>query len=204
MEIFATLISRIRYAWTALLFCLFIPAASRSTTVAIIITPEGIVVGADGRPIVTSGTQRTPGTDSARKLAVVQKRLVIASVGLERAGDGTLYDFASWLSRIEQALPVNVAVDEFASAIERESARTLAGSDAILKNGILTKTHSLADSTPLVDYVIAGYKNNTPMVFVIHFYVDWERQTLIGPKTIWLHPSPTARENFAIYSLGFN
>ena len=41
------------------------------------------------------------------------------------------------------------------------------------------------------------------MVFVIHFYVDWERQTLIGQK-IWVHPSPTARENFAIYSFGFN
>jgi hypothetical protein len=73
-----------------------------------------------------------------------------------------------------------------------------------LKNGITTKTHPLEDSTALVDYVIAGYRNNTPMVFVIHFYVDWERQTLIGPKKIWLHPSLTARENFAIYSFGFN
>jgi hypothetical protein len=95
--------------------------------VAIIITPEGIVVGADGRTTITTGTQRTPGTDRAGKLAVIQKRLVIASVGLERAGDGTVYDFSSWLSRIEQALPVNVAVDEFASVIERESAHTLLG-----------------------------------------------------------------------------
>jgi hypothetical protein len=77
-------------------------------------------------------------------------------VGLERSGDGTVYDFSSWLSRIEQALPVNVAVDEFASVIERESAHTFAGFDAILKNGIMTKTHPLEDSTALVDYVIAG------------------------------------------------
>jgi len=63
----------------------------------------------------------------------------------------------------------------------REKVLTLLlGFDAILKNGIMTKTHPLEDSTALVDYVIAGYK--TPMVFVIHFYVDWERQTLIGPK----------------------
>ena len=119
--------NRILCPWSALLVCLFLPAPSRSTTVAIIITPEGIVVGADGRTTITTGTQRTPGTDRARQLAVIQKRLVIASVGLERAGDGTVYDFSSRLSRIEQALPVNVAVDEFASVIERESAHTLLG-----------------------------------------------------------------------------
>ena len=74
-----------------------------------------------------------------------------------------------------------MAVDEFASTVERESARTFAGFDAVLKNGIMIRTHPLEDSTLLVDYVIAGYKDKTPMIFLVHFYVDWERQTLIGP-----------------------
>jgi hypothetical protein len=60
------------------------------------------------------------------------------------------YDFASWLSMIEQALPVDVAVDEFASIVERESTRAFAGFDVILKSGTLTRTDPLEDSYPLV------------------------------------------------------
>src|SRR6202171_1384310 len=204
MKILATCLILVSYKgsyWTALFVSLLACVPLKSTTVAMVITPNGIVIGADGRTIKLGGNQRKPGTDSAKKLAVIQNRLVIASLGLQRPGNGAVmpYDFTSWLSRIEQRL-----MNSHPSSKERVHVHLL-GFDVILKGGTMTRTDPLEDSYPLVDYVIAGYKDKRPMVLVIHFYVDWERQTLIGPKRISMHPAQGAsRDSFGMYSFGFN
>jgi hypothetical protein len=139
-------------------------------------------------------------------LALLKGRFVVASVGLEDASAGAVnaYNFSRWIATIEQSLPSDPSADGLESIIEKESASTFKGFDIVLQNGTLPRTNPLEDSKPLIDYVIAGYNNHAPAVYVVHFFIDWERQILIGPKRVVLHPSWRARPDFGLFSLGFN
>jgi hypothetical protein len=179
----------------------------RPTTLIVVIVPQGMVVGADGKTVAVYPSKKSPSeTGSARKLFLIQNRLAIATVGLTKAFNGptTAYDSNVWIPNVEKELPDNIAVDAFASVIYNESAKAFSGFDVILTSGTMKQQSPLEQCSSLVQFLVAGYKAERPMVFVVDFNIDWQRKTLVGPQKTQMHPVQGAGINFGLYSIGVN
>lgn len=100
-----------------LLVCLSLQVCS-ATSIMYVVTPAGIVIGADGRTLF----QSTPGT--ALKIFLLKHRLVLASRNAESAktkdGRATLYDFPTWTKVIDHRASANTTVEELSRIVEDE------------------------------------------------------------------------------------
>jgi hypothetical protein len=194
---------KFRYCVAFLTLFLFAYSSALATTVIVIITPSGIVTGSDGKNVASdSGRRKSIGNRSARKVFLVQDRLVLASIGIASASLGAeaLYSFPSWAAEVEGKLPENASVKQLAEIVSDESARTFAGFDALIKNGTLKRRHSLEEH--FVQYLMVGYDGGVPTVYTVDFQVDWQKKQLIGPTLRRLHPEADDREDFGFYALG--
>jgi hypothetical protein len=181
-------------------FLLFLPIC-QATTVVVFVTRQGIVVGADQKIIVPGNAEKH--LPDITKLFLIQDRFVVSSAGLNHFGVGTFmaYDFPTWIGKIEETLPPDLAVDDFASVIEKESAITFTGFDIIIGK-LIKQENPFQDCQALMTYIAVGYKNSVPMVFTVDFYIDWKSNHLVGPRKILLHPAEGFKIDFGLYVFG--
>jgi hypothetical protein len=179
----------------------------RATTVTVIATPSGIVMASDSGKSTRTGN--LPSVKSTtNKFYVVQNHIVVSSVGFSDLGavpgkgTGPHYNFLEWMGNIDGKLDPNISVDDLADIVERESAGTFSKIDDVLSAGLIKPRKELEDCRTFIQYIIAGYSHNSAKIYVINFYIDWDRKKLVGPKRILLFPSPEATGNYVFYSFG--
>jgi hypothetical protein len=159
------------------------PIPSSGTTVVTIITPVGIVIASDSGSDTHTGDHSTNRKGTTTKLAVVQGHIVVASIGTSSidVGKTSFYDFHDWIKMIAGGLPGRVSVADLATIIQKQSAATFANNDEFLDRGILKQEKPLEKYEKFVEYVIAGYSDGRPEMYVVQFYIDWNSKKFVGP-----------------------
>jgi hypothetical protein len=183
------------------LFFFFFNVFGYATTVIVVITSKEIVVGSDGKQTATVGDGTPRGTSMVVKKAelVANNRIVVATAGVAQIGG---YEFSPWIKGIGHGLRENISVKDFVLLLEKESAAKFALFDrGVLAQGLLT--HPPGEyCRSFVQYLVVGYENSKPWVYLVKFYIDWDRKHLVGPKTIILHPSEINSTDADLISIG--
>ena len=178
-----------------LLGCCFADHA-RATTVVYIVTPTGIVIGADGKTI-PSGT--------AMKIFLLKRRLVVADSYTESAkvsgGTTTLYDFPTWIEVIDSKIRSNTTVEALSLIIKDEMPRSFSFAIEGIKSGAIKKSDPGVEDI-LIRYIVAGYESGIPTIYSIWFGIDWDQKTVIGPQRVLVQPEQRQRADSRFGAFG--
>jgi hypothetical protein len=189
----------INYLAVAILICACFSSRAIATTVVFVVTPAGMVVGADGKA-VPDGT--------AVKIFLLKKRLIVADIYAEAAktGDGatTLYDFPVWIKQVDHSTSSKLSVNEMTEIIKDQMASTFAFAIDAIKRGEMTKEKAITSGvdTYLVQYVVAGYENGIPTVYSLTLMPDWNTKSVNGPFKVLLNPEEGQNTNSRMFWRG--
>lgn len=178
-----------------------------ATTAVFILSPKQIVAGTDRLTTVPGPAGEVVEDVPARKLALIDGRFMVASVGVERLRSGArqgelLYDFTKWISRVESEIGPNDSIRQLANVIEEESSRTFTAAvpiEKLMKTGALPHTEGL--DKLLVQYLIAGYEQGVPTIIQVYYELEWDGRRLVGPTRKDEFPRPPAAES-GVYFAG--
>ena len=126
-----------------------------ATTVVLVVTPSGMVVGADGK---------TNPTGTATKIFLLKNRLAVADLYAETAktpdGTATLYDFPFWIKQIDSCTSPEVSVSEVTKIIRDKIRSAFAFAIDAIRRGEMTKEQALTQGIDayLDQFIIAGYE----------------------------------------------
>jgi len=159
------------------------------------VTPKGIVVGADGLTVtgVGCGLQGQPRTSTARKIFLLKHRLVLASRNAEgvKAKDGRtkLYDFPTWTKVINQKLDSGATVEVLARLVEDESPKAFSFLFSDLMAPMCwNNDNAFCHDEPFVQYVIAGYELGVPVVYSVNLTVNCEKLSIKATPRVLIEP----------------
>jgi hypothetical protein len=170
---------------------------AHATTVIAIVGDQGISIAADSKMVIL-GAYRD-GERETVKSFIIQDRLVIASLGYsankwtDPAGGVVIdYEFEAWLRGIQAGLPANVSFDDFVGIVKEGVRKMIPKWQAMVTAGKMPHKHYGDIFESLTQYVIAGYKDGVPTLSSIEFYVDWDKNEVLGPYQVALAPSRAA------------
>ncbi len=176
-------------------FCLlFIGPNASGTTFAVAVTPSGIVVGADGK--ITTSDAGTASTATTIKVFLLKRRFVIGSLNAERArarDTGViLYDFPTWVAKIDKQTNPKMSIEDFAAVVENQIPSAFAFIIGQIKGGQFTKDKYIRsgfrpETDDLVEIVVAGYVAGSPRVYLISLTAIWDAKDVKVSKNI-LYP----------------
>jgi hypothetical protein len=177
-----------------------------ATTVIVIVTPQRIFVGTDGK--VTSPANPKVSSRGVNKATIFQNRLIVAVLSataievankLDKGRVVFRYDFAQWIAEIEKKAPSNVSVADLTKIIENESRVAFQDLDRYIAGGALgyNKTHKT-----LIEYVIAGFDAGIPTVNKVYYKINWETYQLEGPILVSIFPDANGGVNFNFHIFG--
>ncbi len=186
-----------------ILAILFHPILMSGTTVVLWFTPAGIVIATDSKATNQDTTFSVFSESTVNKFVIVQGRIVVTTTGVTALGGRFQYNFSRWMDALQRKLPADASVEDVARAIEKESSIQFAGMRDAIPEGLLTK--GMPDDTckNFVEYLVAGYQNSIPMLYEVQYYIDWNTQTLIGPRRIIIEPQEHPR-NISYHTYGVN
>jgi hypothetical protein len=191
---------RIHTGW-ALLLVLGISIPATATTVVVTVTPLGIVMGTDSKYVRTARNISPVGEGVTDKAVIIQNHIAVASLGQADILVGSVhYNFLDWIADIQSRLSKEVSVDEFASVIETESTAAFGTFHVVLEHGSMVQKDELQSCEPFIQYVVAGFQDNKPKIYVISWEIDWIAKNLVGPKKILL--SDRSVGNVQFYAFG--
>lgn len=181
------------------------------TTAVFVITPQGIVAGADQLSTIISpgGAIDFTATDIP-KIELINQRFIVASVGMERLevqGGVVAYSFGDWIRAIGNKLPENTSLWELVAVIKDEAARTFKSRldiEGQMRAGRFKKSPMF--QVNLVEYIVGGYDEaGVPTIVSVEMQLDWYDRRLIGPiEETHLPPRPGANVKSALYVGGEN
>jgi hypothetical protein len=180
------------YFAVPLLVALCFGGLAAATTVVYVVTPTGIVVGADGKAIPTG---------TVLKIVLLRAKYALADIYLEHAesnGSGTVrYDFPSWVKEIDKQTDAKVSVSGLTRIIENQMTATFAFAIDAIKSGQLTSEQAVAVGVDvyLAQYVIAGYEEGIPFVHSLTLMPDWNTKTVNGPFDVSLEEKKGERRD---------
>jgi hypothetical protein len=188
------------------LIVLLCPIPLSATTVLVFVTSHGIVMSTDSKMstlYTLSDYSARIGEGTTKKFVLVQDRILVGSIGHADIRRGPVhYNFLTWMEELETGLPKDISVDDLTSTIQRESAKVFVGFDAVLKADVLKRKDATDTCTSFIEYIIAGYQNGTPRVYVVQFYIDWNEKRLSGPWRILRDSGQRMNGNFRAYAFG--
>jgi hypothetical protein len=155
---------------------------ARATTVVVLVSKQGISLAADSKEVFPHRGYR-----DVIKSVVIQDRIAIASLGCAEfemftsQGIISKYDFGAWMREIESKLPLNVPVDDFSAIVKDEVGKMIPQWQLAVSSGKMQHNSSDQIFEPLVEYVIAGYRDGVPVLSVIQLDVDWDGKKVLGP-----------------------
>lgn len=189
----------------AMFLCL---RACSATTVILVVTRSGMLIGVDGRINTVCTDASAPCVDNSepiRKAFLVQKRFAIAAVGLQRADilapDGKplfVYDFQTWLEQIEDRLPLDVSVSELSWIVKDEYKKPLVGLERAIRDRIVTDE----DPNLIPRYIVVGYEAGVANAYSIKADLDWEHHAVRTPVVAHLFPARGERVDHGVRILG--
>lgn len=194
-------------AFYALAVILCAPACF-ATTVILVVTPSGILIGVDGRIKTVCTDTSAPCIDDGAptsKVSLIQKRFAVAVVGLLRAdimaADGKplfVYDFQTWLEQIEDRLLLDVTVSEFSRIVQSEYKKPLVGLERAMQDRIITQD----DPNLTPRYVVVGYESGIPNAYSIKADIDWKYHLIRYPVVTHLFPVQGERLDHGLSIMG--
>ena len=170
-------------------------SACSATTVILIVTRSGVLMGVDGKINTVCTDASAPCIDDSdliRKAFLVQKRFAVAAIGLQRAdilaADGKplfVYDFQTWLEQIENRLPFDVTVSELSWIVKVEYKKPLVGLERAIRDRIVTRE----DPNLIPRYIVVGYETGVANAYSIQADLDWEHHVVRTPVVAHLFPA---------------
>ena len=175
-----------------------------ATTVIVAVTPTGIVVGCDGKPVNTGGSGK------AVKVFLLKQRFIVGNIDTETAEatdtGRVLYDFPRWISHIDKKASSRVSVTELSSIIKNDIPSTFNFLIEPIKARQITKEnaarHGLDPDAYIVEYVVAGYEQGSAFVHWITLLPDWDNHTVKNPIDVPLYQEQGKRADSYIRPLG--
>jgi hypothetical protein len=143
------------------------------TTLALLVTPGGIALGADSK--VTPRGNPVPVLDpdwqDGVKIKLVQNHIGVAAVhtGYCIVGNRTIYDFHAWIREIEGALRENISVVDFAAQFNSRFDDAFSPSYQLLGDMF---SREIANGQPLFAFLICGYDDGCPKAYEVT--VRWD------------------------------
>jgi hypothetical protein len=175
---------RVRNIYFAIwLFAGTFPGSAKATSVVVAVTPDRIVVGADGKVLGSLAT--------ALKIVLLKHRLTVASLAIERKElpDGkVVYDFLTWIGEIDKQTHSNLSVTELTRIIKERCPKAFAFFNDYLGTHTEDQARKMGLGPIAVKYVIAGFENGVPLVRDVTLIIDWQTHTLRSPVEFLLYP----------------
>jgi hypothetical protein len=183
---------------------LLYPVRLVGTTVVVLITNNGVVVSSDSKTKLHHPDFSDAGDKQQTKFVIVQKRIVVAAIGVSDMRDGALhYNFLDWMQELERKIVNNISVEDLANRIEKESLATFSRFD--LSSSIKVRASRqgpVAEPCELfAQFVITGYQSGVPRVYRVQFDIDWNSQRFIGPTVTLIYPD-SAQSNYRVIRFG--
>jgi hypothetical protein len=179
-----------------------------ATTVILVVTRSGILIGVDGKVKAVCTDASAPCIDDSppiTKVSLVQKRFAVAAVGLLRAdimaADGKpvfVYDFQTWLAQIEDRLLLDVTASELSRIVKDEYKKPLVGLERAIRDRIIT--HDDPNLTPR--YIVVGYESGVANAYSIKADVDWEHHLITYPVVAHLFPVRGGKVDYGLSIIG--
>jgi hypothetical protein len=184
--------------------CILFPTFMSGTTVVVFVTNAGIVLSADSKTTLRDSNFSSTGEIEQPKLTIVQNRIVITTIGVsDIAAPSGHYNFLQWIKTLQAQIGDHASVAVTSDIIEKESAAVFAK----LKIASLIQSGALKNKSPadpcetFAKFVIAGYEDESPRVYEIYFYIDWNRHDFVGPVKVQLYPDSEV-SNYRILRFG--
>lgn len=184
--------SKYKYCVAILLFVWHAQCCTNATTVITLVTPTGIVMGADGKTLSSNRGTLSSGP-TVVKVFLLKGRFAVADVRLQRHispdGKTILYDFPSWIKGINKNVNAKMSVGDLTDIIEKQAPIAFAFLIRRIEIGAFTKDEAIKDGFvhTLVEFVIAGYDGGVPTVYSVLLEPDWERK-IVTPRKVLIHP----------------
>ena len=186
----------------------FCAPLSFATTVILIVTPFGAVVGTDGdvRTVCTDTRDICPHLDiRIPKVFLVQKRFVVASLGLLSAdildADGRplfQYDFPTWIRGVEEQFPRDGNITDLTRTIRKNYTEPLIGLERAIHKGVIALNSP--DQTPR--YIVLGYESGVAQAYSIQSEFDWHREVVRTPLVTRIYPVGRDRFDYGLRIIG--
>ena len=179
---------------------------SSATTLVIIGTRHGVVIGADGKTVqLETHGQFQPESSAVRtKIVLIGNRIAIADVGIDSIGNGTatFYSFSSLVKYLQSKTSPQITIKEVVALIEREIPLMFHGfDDAMLKSGLLRRDSLPPGGDTLLQLYIASYVRGNPQVYRVNLDIDWNALHLTDPIETTVYPTPR-RQNLSLDYIG--
>jgi hypothetical protein len=190
---------KLKYLAALLLFVNY--CDTYATTVVIVVTPEAIIVGADGKTI----SRITGKSGPVKKAFIIQHRLIVTALGNANVGMGwdngpqIDFRFAKWIMNIDKKCPKDVSVAELTRMIEKESTFAFKDADLFIADGAFDRQYP---QKSFLDFIISGYEAGIPTITRVKFEIDWEKRHLNAPIVTQEHPRTNQRADFDFFVYG--
>lgn len=167
-----------------------------ATTVVVLITPQAIVLGSDGKEV---GTR----VRTVHKTIIFKKRIVIACLGKANFevsdNDGSLtFNFNQWIADVEKQYSGNVTVADVTMFLKSKSSVALQSLNRFIREG---KVDFQKPQKNFLDFVIAGYDSGVPTINQVKFQIDWDKNS-VNQTVANDHPRADTRVDFDFFILG--
>jgi hypothetical protein len=181
------------------------PRESYCTSIVVLITHHGIVIGGDGKVSIEYFRSRSLPRRSfaGEKIAVLQNRIVLANAGIESlfGEKATPYSFHAMVEEVTPSLSDGMTVREFVEVLRKAILQKFVGFDVALKNAIIKREDLPPPGDMLFKYFVVGYDGKVPQAFQIDLAIDWRSLHLKEPTVIPFYPDPS-RKNIMIRWVG--
>jgi hypothetical protein len=175
---------------------------SFATSVVIVSTSNGIVIGADTKGVGAGGP------NTIVKVTLLKKKLMVACLGNERVqrSDGLLvYDFPTWISEIDKRMSAKISVRKLADEIKKQVPIAFAAFAASIKTGNVTKEKypSITAEGYFIEYVVVGFEKGKPTGYRIFVKINWDSKSFEAPQQVPLEMNSGPRRNLWVDAEGF-
>lgn len=178
------------------------PIRVSATTVVVIIAKNGMVLSSDSMTTTSGGNYSTTGAFDQAKFVTIQRRIVVAAIGVSAIKDAShQFNFLTWMGDLQGRIPKDASVDDVVSIVEEESAAIFSklNLDAYLKNGTMKRPHYSNACEKFTEFVIAGYQDGKPRLYSVEFDVDWNSKTMSGPVQTLQNPDSEPADYRVVY-----
>jgi hypothetical protein len=170
-----------------------------ATCIVVFITPDGIIVGADGKVGKTVGADGKVGENPLpeQKAFLIDHRFIVACYGLAsqevplKTGELKKFEFCKdMVETVKRRVTPDVSVSGVESIVENQATAMRLFFVRMVELGNIN--HQDFASGVISGYLIAGYENGIPLVYAVQVQVDWETKTVSIVDGIQQTPSPIA------------
>jgi hypothetical protein len=188
-----------------LFFSFFLPACF-ATTVIVLVTPNGIVVGADSKVTrLDVGDMKLPEPSEMRKVFGIKNRFVVATSYLgkvdllePRSGKYIFrYVPEELLAGIEKSLGEQSSIGELIDTVGTVNSSALNPYPFVLNLPIEKQFH------PLSVWIVVGYEHTVPIVDAVSFDINWKENRIEAPVVIPWHPDLEFGLYRGLYAIGY-